>query len=210
MSLKIHSEVLDVHTRLQQLGLSVAVLREVVQRGYLSRTRLTANHPRVFFGYAMWAETVAALRDNLRPVGWFKVDDSNYELTVNGDSTLAIAVTTGDEGTGLSACFPSNKCPKGAHTAEAIATNQQLDMFADQLPPQDDQSRYPTWVLLIHVAADEVRSELSLPSEIINRKIRAWNERIILPALPMGDDVVPVAPPDIPEIDVPVQRKHKA
>lgn len=207
---KTYSEVADVHTRLKGLGLTAAALQEAVQQGYLSRTRLTSHHPRIFFGYSMWAETVAALRDNLRPEGWFKVDDNNYELTINPGSTLAIAVTTGDEGTGLVAQYPSNKCPKGAYTVEAIETNQQVDMFADLLPPQDENSLFTTWVLLIHVAEGEVRAELSLPSEIVGGRIKAWKERIILPALPREDVAVSIAPPDIPEIDVPIMRKTKA
>lgn len=210
MALTIHSDVLDVHGRLDQLGLTVAALQESVRQGYMARARLTANHPRIFFGSSMWAETVAALRDNLRPDKWFKSDDSNYELTINPGSDLAIVVTTGDDGTGLAHLDPSNKCPKGTNTADAIAVNNQLDLFAELLPPLEEKSGFTTWVLLIHVAVDEVRAELSLPSDIVNGKIKAWKERIIMPALPREDDVVTIRPPDVPEIDVPIQRKAKA
>ncbi|MDR1063043.1 MAG: hypothetical protein LBL48_03800 [Azoarcus sp.] len=209
---KIHSEAIDVHTRLKELGLSIAALQEAVQQGYLSRAKLTQHHPRIFLGYSMWAETVAALHDNLRPNDWSKVDDNNYELTVNPDKTLAIAVTTGDESTGIAARHPSNKCPKGAHTIEVIETNQQLDFFPDLFPPQEKNLLFTTWVLLIHVAEEEIRAELSLPSEIVAGKIKAWKERIILPPLPREDYAVLITPPDIlppdvPEIDVPITRK---
>jgi len=206
----LYTEINDVHSRLKQLGLTVDSLLNAIEQGYLSRTRLTAHHPKIFYGLSMWAETVAALRDNLRPTSWFKVDDSNYEITVNEDSTIAIAVTTGDENTGLAAFTPSNKCPKGAYTVDAVATNQQLDLFADLLPPPDEESCFTTWILLVHVAENEVRSELSLPSEMVGGKIKTWKERIILPTLPKEKSSIAIAPPDVPEIDVPVLRKSKA
>lgn len=207
MALVIHTDIVDVHTRLKQLGLSVAALHEAIQQGYLARTALTPNHPRIFFGFAMWAQTVAALRDNLRPDGWLKFDDGNYELTINQDTNLAVAVTTGDEGTGLAHLESSNKCQKGINTVNAIAVNNQLDLFADLLPPVEGRAGFTTWVLLIHIATDEVRAELSLPLEISNGKIKFWKERIILPALPREDDVINVRPPQLPEIDVPIKRK---
>ncbi len=207
MPLTVRTEIVDINTRLQQLGLTIGSLQEAVQQGYLARTALTANHPRIFFGYAMWAQTVAALRDNLRPDGWLKSDQNNYELTINENADLAIAVTTGDEGTGLAHLNPSNKCPKGTNTADAIAANNQVDLFAEFLPPIEEKIGFTTWVLLIHLAPEEVRAELSLPSVITNGKIKAWKERIILPSLPREDDVIEVRTSDLPEIDVPIRRK---
>lgn len=207
MTLTIRTEVEDIHSRLKQLNLTVAALLEAVQQGYLARTALTANHPRVFFGCAMQAQTVAALRDGLRPLGWFKSDQGNYELTINQDANSAIAVTTGDDGTGLAHLNPSNKCPKGTNTADAIAVNNQLDLFAELLPPPEEKTGFTTWILLIHVATKEIRAELSLPSNISNKKIKSWKERIILPTLPKEDDIIDVRAPELPEIDVPIKRK---
>lgn len=210
MALTIHSEAVDVHSRLAQLGLTPAVLQESVRQGFLFRSRLTANHPRIFYGIGTWAETIATLRDNLRPDGWFKSDECNYELTVNHDNTVAIAVTTGDEGTGLAAWNPSNKCPKGCYTEDAVSANRQLDLFAELLPQASHEQPAATWVLLVHITDKQVRSELSLPMEIISGKIRSWKERIILAPIDLDDDSAVIVPPDVPEIDVPIQRKKKA
>ncbi|ERS15497.1 hypothetical protein Q668_00280 [Alcanivorax sp. PN-3] len=203
----VRTEMVDVQDRLTQLGLTLAALQEAVQQGYLARARLTSNHPRIFFGSSMWAETVAALRDNLRSDGWVRSNEGNYELTVNRAEDLAVVVTTGDEATGVATSNPTNKCPKGINTVDAIAVNNQLDMFGELIPDPGENLGFTTWILLIHVGEDEVRSELSLPSNISSGKIKAWKERIILPALPREDDIVEVRPPELPDIDVPIKRK---
>lgn len=155
----------------------------------------------------MWAETVAVLREQLRPQGWVKSDKGNYELVVNKKESLAIVVTTGDDATGMIGATPSNKCPKGVNTVEAVETNNQQDMFSELLPIVEKTSGLTTWVLLMHMAATEVRCELSLPSSISNGKIDGWKERIILPSLLLDDDSVELELPDLPDIEVSIKKK---
>lgn len=197
----------EVNDRLTQMEIPVGALSEAVWQGYLARTRTTSNHPRIFRGITMWAETVAVLRDQLRSHGWNKLDEGNYELSVNGSEDLAIVVTTGDEATGVIHASPSNKCPKGINTAEAVETNNQLDLFNELLPDVVDTQGVTTWVLLIHLAAEELRAELSLPSSISSGKINGWKERIILPSMPLDDDSVEIELPDLPDIEVSIRKK---
>ena len=193
--------------RLSQMGLSENALTESVWQGYLARSRTTINHPRIARGIIMWAETVAVLREQLISYGWVKEDKGNYELSVNQKAGLAIVVTTGDEATGMAGATPSNRCPKGVNTAEAIETNNQLDLFFELLPVIEDVQGFTTWVLLMHLATDEVRCELSLPFSISNGKINGWRERIILPSMPLDDDSVEINAPDLPDIEVPIKKK---
>jgi len=193
--------------RLSQLGIQLSVLRESVWQGYLARSRTTANHPSISRGIIMWAETVAVLREQLRPQGWRKSDKGNYELTVNNENGLAIVVTTGDDATGMIGSTPSNKCSKGINTAEAIETNNQLDMFSELLQATEETQGLTTWILLMHLAANEVRFELSLPSSISAGKINGWKERIVLPSMPLDDDSVEIDLPDLPDIEVPIKKK---
>ena len=155
----------------------------------------------------MWAETIAVLREQLRPEGWIKSDKGNYELAVNEKEGLAIVVTTGDDATGMVGATPSNKCPKGINTSEAVETNNQQDMFSELLPAMEEVPGLTTWVLLIHLAANEVRCELSLPSSISRGKINGWKERVILPSLPLDSDSVEIDLPDLPDIEVPIKKK---
>lgn len=66
--------------RLSKLGIPLSVLKEAVLQGYKRRAETTANHPKHAPGYIMWAEIVATLRDQLKPLGWFKVNKKIMNL----------------------------------------------------------------------------------------------------------------------------------
>lgn len=206
MNNQLHTEGNAVD-RLSQLGIPMSALTESVRQGYLARARTTANHPRIFRGMTMWGEAIAVLREQLRSLGWVKSDKGNYDLVVNEQEGLAISVATGDEATGIAGWTPSNKCPKGPNTADAIHANNQLDMFSELLPDVEEIQGFTTWVLLMHLAAKEVRCELSLPSSMSNGKINGWKERIILPSVPLDDDLIEIELPDLPDIEVPIKKK---
>ena len=199
----------DVDVRLAQLGLGQSLLSDVLLQANLYRVRLTAHHPRLYRYQVMSGETVAALRDQLIPLGWNKSDDGNYELTVNDEGNIAIAVASGDEGTGNPRRTPSNRSPKGRHTVDAIAVNRQADLFADLLPPAKVlETTVDTWVLLHCVKADKIEAELSRPNEIgEDGKIISWSERILLPAIPLDAESMTITPPQLPDIDISISRK---
>lgn len=206
MNTLLHTEI-NALDRLTQLGIPMPALKESVWQGYLARSRTTSNHPRISRGIIMWAEAVAVLREQLRSQGWVKADKGNYELVVNEAESIAVVVTTGDEATGVVGATPSNKCPKGVNTAEAVETNNQLDMFSELLPVVEETRGLTTWVLLMHLTSNELRCELSLPSSISNGKINNWKERIILPSMPLDDHTVDIDIPDLPDIEVPIKKK---
>lgn len=197
-------------SRLEELfGLTVALFQDVVMEGVHARTAGTSHHPKTYPGYAQWGETVRALRDKCVPLGWFPTDDNNFPLCVHDERKISIAVQTGDRETGTSAT-PSNRAPKGASTEEAIAVNQrQLSLFdgIPMLPGRDDESLHSMWILLYHVAQNEVRFELSLPMQMVGGKIRSWKERIIFPAIPLDGIEINFGDDDGPQFDVSVERK---
>ncbi len=202
----------SVATRLGELGLVESALREAIFQAHLHRVRLTANHPRIFHGLAMWGEAVAALREQLRPLDWIRVDVGNFPLTVNLERGLAIAVASGDEGTGNPNEPASNRSRKGRNTVAAVESNQQqTDMFAELLPQtREEADGNDTWVLLHHtdVVRKEIRLELSRPSVIgSDGKISAWSERIMLSGIAFDDDSIEIEGPSGPDIDIPIRRK---
>lgn len=200
----------SVADRLAELGLEEGRLREAIYQGHLQRTRLTRNHPTIYHGLNMWGEVVAALREQLRPLEWVREDIGSYALTVHEDLKLAIAVASGDEGTGDPSAHPSNRSRKGRNTVDAIEANRQLELF-EQLPPQSDkEASYQTWVLMHHTdhMRSEIRVELSLPLCIgSDGKITDWAERIILNSIPFDDQLLEINPPSGPDIDIDIQRK---
>jgi hypothetical protein len=206
----------EVRQRLAELGLEQQFLAAAVRRGQLAFVSCTLNHPPNFPGLAAWAETVCALREGVIPSGWRRSNDSNYALSVDPEGSMAIAVATGDDGTGRADANPSTNGRKGPSTLDAIVANQLRFSFMEQAVPVKQatpsaaRNGRATWILLIHRAPEEVRCELSLPISLDEEgHVDAWQERILLASIPLDGDlavVVPV-PPTVPDIDVRIRRR---
>lgn len=213
MNEAIRFEGRDAGQRLAQLGLEEERLLDAVRQGYVAFISCTQNHPPLIRGIWAWGETVRALRDYVLPLGWTRSDENNYSVVVEPSGRIAIAVATGDDGTGRTECTPSTKASKGPSTADAVITNRQMSLFTE---PESDPSpasvseqvdERVTWILLVCRSQDEVRCELSLPLSMgVDGKIDGWSERILLGPLPLGGDLVEVVPPTVPDITVNVQR----
>lgn len=203
-----------VASRLAELGLEEGPLRDVVRRGYLAFISCTANHPPFIPGIWAWGETVRALREYVMPMGWTRSDENSYSVVIDPQGHTAIAVATGDEGTGRSDASPATKSPKGPSTSDAVASNQMAFVFMSPTPsvaieaiqyPADDRM---TWLLLIHRAIGEVRCELALPSSMgLDGRVDGWRERIILGSIPLDGDTIEITPPPQPDININVQRR---
>lgn len=203
----------DVESRLFHVfGLAEAAIAEVIMEGYRARLGCTAHHPRTYPGLAQWAETVRALRDKTAPLGWGTSDENNFPLSLHPTSNVVVVVQTGDEETGTTG-NPSNRAPKGSNTEDAVAVNQRQLSFFDSIPDFvaiDVPETKIMWVLLYHVAPNEVRFELSLPSKMVGGKIRSWQERIVFPAIRTDQHATDLGENDGGEIDVPVERRPGA
>src|SRR5438445_10432934 len=214
MTVIVRQEPGDLRLRLTELGLDANALKETVRRGQLAFISCTANHPPQFPGMAAWAETVRALREYVVPLGWRRSNDNNYALAVDPEGLVAIAVATGNDGTGRADVTPSTNARKGPSTLEAIGVNQLQFGFMDDhpvrpAPASSDGNDYRmTWIFLIHRAQNEVRCELSLPSSIgEDGHIDGWRERILLGSIPFDDDLVEIVPPPQPDITIAVRRR---
>lgn len=214
MPIFIRVESSDVRNRLAELGLEEEPLRDVVRRGYLAYITCTANHPPLIPAIWAWGETVRALREYVIPIRWRRSDENNYSVVIDPAGRVAIAVATGDDGTGRADASPSTKAPKGPSTVGAVIANQLQLNFMDPEPlpapakPVDPDDERVTWVLLIHRAMNEVRCELSLPSSMAaDGHIDGWSERILLGAVPLDGDLVEIVPPTSPDITINVKRR---
>lgn len=201
----------DVHGRLAGLSLTEDALLHAARRWHLSWASFTPNHPPFGIGISAWTESVAALREQLLPAGWSRSDEMNYALVVHPDGTMAINVATGDLGTGRPEANPSNKTRKGARTDDAISVNQfqlELDLPVPDMPHVRGEEGPLTWFLLLHRTGAEIRSELSLPSEMsADGRITRWAERIILSPIPLDGVEVELLSSLGPDLDIDVKRK---
>src|SRR5687768_14500028 len=93
---------IDVRERLALLGLTPEDLIDGIEFGESHRALCTPDDPPSFHGVTAWARTVRGLRiGRLRNENWTADDSGNYSTLLNPDQTLAIAVATGDDETGV-------------------------------------------------------------------------------------------------------------
>lgn len=205
-------EETDVAARLADLQVAEQALRDAALAGQEAASTSTEHDPPNFKGFFAWARTVRRLRDELAPQGWSSSNARGYATAVNPDETMAIAVASGDEGTGLEDGEPSTRSTKGPATVAAVAQNQ-LVFFPDpDSPPRVDPEQaanMQTWLLLFYLDEDreEVRLELSLPEGLDDDGyVVSWRERIILPRISFGYEA-PEAEEAPQEIEIPIERR---
>ena len=217
MKTNVFSRPEETRDRLQELGLDALIFVRAIQRGMAIAAGYTPNHPAICRGISQWGEIVAAIREQLLPQGWTRLDDENLPLTVNPPRNIAISVSTGDENTGIIDAIPSTRSTKGPRTGSAIIVNAlQLKLFGNvPLRPEElkKSNGVMTWIFLFHrdVTAEETRFELSRPVKMDSEgHVDVWAERIIFSGLPFGADGI-FAPADVPlspEIVPEVKRKR--
>lgn len=213
MQAAVKTSVIEVADRLAQLGLTTDILHEAIMRGEVARDSCTANDPPCAPGFYAWAGTVRALRDILMPQGWTRNDTINYSRVISPDRSIAIAVVTGDEGTGNKDANPRTKYPKGPATQAAVSSNQ-ASLFEEPASNEEGVAEeevveeWITWMLLKKRSGDSVFAELSLPSSMTkDGQVESWQTRIILnpiviePNFEVEDDSLETP------IDVPVRRR---
>lgn len=181
--------------RLAELGLTVELLERVIRRADAEARTCTPLDPPNLTGFLRWGRTARFLREELVPFGWGFDNPRNLPRTIHPSGDFAIVTTSGDGATGVVGFTPTTKYPKGVATVEAVESNLQLALeFGDEVfdvpgaQGAADNDNLMTWILLFHVAENEIRVELSLPDSMIDGQIASWAERIILPALAYDDD----------------------
>ena len=173
----------EVTDSLSALGLSIEVLCDAILAGETARDMCTANDPSNAAGFDAWARTVRSLRERLIALGWTRTDDDGLPTIISPSGSVAIAVVTGDEGTGkanLSHRKPSTRRDRPLlPSLRAIARNSSLG-----IRPGTDrctESHAPDMVSASNRVDDTVYGELSLPAAVgDDSRVEEWAERIIL------------------------------
>jgi hypothetical protein len=212
------SEPTEVEARLSKLNLAVAPLLDVLAHMVSHKRGFTLDHPSWMTGIASAGEGVYMLRTVLRQRGWFREEESSFELTVysDGQLDLALNIAKGSSATGNPELNVETMWPRGPQTVNAIECNNQL-VFDLPPPPiaelEDaiEASSRHTWYLLYHVDGNKIKGELSLPLALSAEKhISEWHERIILPDVNI-DDHTPTSLGVVPnESIVKVSRKKRS
>jgi hypothetical protein len=180
-----------VEARLQELSpdLMPQLLFEVVQSGLGSRNDTTLASAVIAAGVQQWLKTVEELRIRLSEKGWRIHDEKNCPFISSPDRTISIVVMTGNSETGKQGFEdPTNQAEKGVVVAGFVQSNRQLELFnQDSFKlAKAKEKETQVWVFLYHYdkVANEVRFELSYPTEFGKRKITGWGERLVLNSIP--------------------------
>lgn len=203
-----HSQPFEIRNRLADFGLEEdRLIEDVIDRGYQAFIGCSANHPPLVPAIWAWGESVCGLREYLIPLGWKPANDDLFSIVIHPEGNIAIAIATGDAGTGRPEFMPSTKAPKGPKTRDAVVMNRtQLGLFIENEPKVPKRS---TWFLLIRRSGSHVLSELSFPLSMgEDGYIDRWQERIMLRPFPIdGNEKFEIIPPTQPDIKVDVRRK---
>jgi hypothetical protein len=190
MILRQEIEVVDALTA---LGVRRELLIEALLDGEAQRDACTPFDPSSAPGFVSYARTTRKLRELLVPLGWHSVDEDNLALVVSPNGDMAIAVSTGDEGTGVAYRPVKSKYPKGPATIAAVARNQLL-LFGEPNPKREPVLDRKMWMLLRRRLNSTLYCELSLPQSVgEDERVEEWATRIILPAMNLEPSI---APPD--------------
>ena len=193
----IHEGV-DAESRAAALGLTVALLLDVVREGEYARAEATDNDPLNAAGTDAYRYRVRAFRDAVcvGPTGWTKAHDRGLEKTKSPCGRRAVITRGGDMGVGLRDAHPQPSGRIGEMTLGAIDANSSLLLDSNWMnvaatnDAEDDSCE--TWMLLVYREGDTVRSELSLPSKVEEKPtgtlVLGWKERIVLPALDFSNE----------------------
>lgn len=207
----VKTNQIEVADALAELGLTTEILIEAIIRGEIARDRCTANDPPCAPGFYAWSGTVRGLRDILLPQGWTRNDDDNYSRVVSPDKLIALAVVTGDDGTGNREVDPKTKYPKGPATQAAVSSNQWSLNFGEDASDEsanEDAETWITWMLLKKRSGDSVLAELSLPSSMTDDgQVESWQTRIILNPIVIEPNIEVEDESSETPIDVPVRRR---
>lgn len=203
----------DGADRLAALGLTAVDLHEALRIGYGYAAGCTGHDPRILPGILAWGKGIGNLRDGKKTAGWTADSGSNYETVVHPSNSHAVALASGTADTGRANATPRTKTPKGPATSRVVARNVQLS-FAGADPafgetPVEDEKR-ATWLLLhfYDKAAEEIRCELSCPSEMTGKQVTGWSERILLEPVPFSIDLdIDIDDDDEGDIDIDVSRR---
>ena len=213
---RVYVRPADVTTRLNALALTREALSEAVRFGASHAAECTGHDPSSLAGTLLWGKTTRWLRDQLIPLGWNARSQRNLPVTVHPSGKWAITVVSGDEGTGIPRLTPATRYDRGPATRQVVSRNQlTFSAWSDGWAEQVAALAVQTWFLLHYrdEDADEVRVELSLPSEMTqDGSVIGWRERIILGMVGEGQDLAPHVPydsidADADAIDIPVLRK---
>lgn len=197
---------------LTEIGLPESVYLTALDKGDAAARNCGPDHPPIAAGFYRFSEIIVGLAVGSRPFGWTRRDYKNFSTIVSPEGSIAVAVASGDEGTGDLAEEVSTRSRKGVATEEAVDLNFKLPYDeryvaenARIVSPEPPKKTPSVTYFLLHDRRDGIRyAELSRPMTIEDGRIKTWEPRI--PLRPQALDPIVIdsggEPPVSPEVAV--------
>ena len=201
-------DLVQLESRLKELNLNSDILVEACKAGLLAKANCTPFDTKGQPGYIQWNDTNSKLRFLTHNLEWDVYQENGIEGIISKDKKVRIIPSSGDAATGNPNQPASNKNRKGEKSIDIIENSKQGNLFTGF--PNFEDEEIETYILLYYANKRELRMELSKPSLIDKKgKIKAWNERLILPTQSLNDIEI-VIPENVNEekIDIPIIRKQ--
>lgn len=186
-------------------GIPMEFFIDAITDGISDFKSVNKYYPRTAGGSRAWEKIVATLRQRVVEEcdGWCHRHQNGMALLVNAARRLTIVVTSGNKDTGISETLtPKTRNKKGPAVQDMV--NRNYSLFSESQPEGVSSisvDGHQTWVLLYHIDKEscEVRSELSLPTEIEisgskgGLKVSSWAERVLFVPVPFdGQSFAPL------------------
>jgi hypothetical protein len=197
--------------RLEELGLSIAVVKEALLTGHGDGRQYGPPYPRFVAGSVAWSGIGVRLIDLLAAKGWEGKEVQGQLRIWSTDLGVTIIPQRGDDNVGIADpdVVPSQRNKKGPITKEAIERNYAASLF-DGLE-DEEQPTSEAWILLYAFGEESIRAELSWPDDFSQGRVTSWAERIIIPEIPFeGAGALNLdLPNDLPNtgIDFDIERR---
>lgn len=198
--------------KLLALGLTHESVVMAIGNSEIERLGCSVFEPRLMPGIKAWGAAFGTLaEESIRTGRWEKVEEHNLPRILNEELHVAVAVISGDDGTGLTHRIPKSKSPRGVQTVSFVRFNHwQGVLFPDLSVPEAEDSYVTYWLLIYSDGKGALRAEVSLPMGIDSEsRLCAWKERILI-GIPGPDAVGRKIPEDEEPLDVEVIVKPKS
>ena len=139
------------------------------------------------------------MRSKLIPLGWIERDyEGKMAYTISPDNKSAFYICTGTKDVGYEYGIPSNSGHRGSEF------DKQLELFLE------NKTKVYVFLFYCDEAKNELRMELSIPSEFKKGRIKSWDKRIFLPSISLNsinDNFINRLPKPIKAENIEIKRK---
>jgi hypothetical protein len=199
-------EVVDF---LASIDLDAELLRTAILFGEARRDSCTPNHPSIYPPISSWADCTRKLRDDLPRNIWTKTDHPIPGI-INASKQILLAVSSGDENTGIADAIPKTNRSMGNAIIQAIYRNRLgiLNLKFSEPDQTKDWGLPLIWFLLRRRRENRIFAELSMPDAIgRDNRVIGWAKRVILEPMDLDPTPHPVRDDEPQDFDPEVRRK---